>query len=100
MIKIRGYRIETTEIEAVLLNSNKIKQALVFVQGTGMQAKLMAVLQPMPEVRRPTLLELKEICARHLPRYMIIDAVKYIPEMPLTRNGKIDRRSLILKMSE
>jgi acyl-CoA synthetase (AMP-forming)/AMP-acid ligase II len=43
---------------------------------------------------RPTLLELKGVCAARLLRYMIVDMVPSVEALPRTPNGKIDRRAL------
>jgi acyl-coenzyme A synthetase/AMP-(fatty) acid ligase len=92
MLKIRGHRIEPAEIEAVLARHEGIEQACVVSSG-GSDAALVAFLVASgPE--RPGLLALKRHCAGQLPRYMVIDKVRYLDALPRTRNGKLDRQAL------
>ncbi|WNZ58997.1 hypothetical protein QEG98_23035 [Myxococcus sp. MxC21-1] len=37
---------------------------------------------------------MKKHCAERLPRYMIVDEVRVLPELPRTPNGKLNRRAL------
>jgi amino acid adenylation domain-containing protein len=94
MVKVRGRRIELGEIEAALLAHPDVREAGVAVRGQGIEAKLVAFVSrhsgaPMG------LLEAKRHCAERLPRYMIVDEVRTLPELPRTRNGKVDRRALV-----
>lgn len=93
MRKVRGYRIEPGEIEAVLAEHPAIHEVAVIVTGEAMEARLVACAVSKTEPR-PSLLQLKKNCAEHLPRYMIIDALRFFPALPRTRNGKIDRLEL------
>jgi amino acid adenylation domain-containing protein len=92
MVKIRGHRVEPGEVEAALLAHREIREAAVVAAGTGIDARLVAFLvsggAPMP------LLEIKRHCADRLPRHMIVDRASFLPELPRTRNGKIDRLAL------
>jgi clorobiocin biosynthesis protein CloN4 len=64
------------------------------VAGAGVEARLMAFAALVPGARCPSLLALKERCARRLPRPMIIDEVRWLEALPRTSNGKIDRALL------
>ena len=92
MIKVRGYRIEPAEVEAALLAHPAVRGAAVVVVGEGPAGRLVAFLEsketPLP------LLALKKHLATHLPRYMIIDEARYLPTLPRTATGKIDRLQL------
>lgn len=90
MLKIRGHRIEPQEIEAVLEQHPAIASAAVIAAGEGLAARLVAFLVPAA-ADGPRILDLKRYCAERLPRSMIIDDVRFIPEIPRTRNGKVDR---------
>ncbi len=94
MLKVRGHRIEPQEVESVLETHPAVQRAAVVKDGEGTNARLVAVLQIRAKARAPTLLELKRLCAENLPRSMIIDSVRVIEEMPLNRNGKLDRKAL------
>jgi amino acid adenylation domain-containing protein len=93
MVKVRGRRIELGEIEAALLAHPRIREVGVAVRGAGVEARLVAFVACHPGAPLG-LLELKRHCAERLPRYMIVDEVRTLPELPRTRNGKVDRRAL------
>ena len=94
MVKVRGYRIELGGIEAVLELHPQIDAATVVVTGSGLDARLVAFVISVASPSL-TLLNIKRFCAEHLPRYMIVDALFVLSELPRTRNGKIDRLKLI-----
>lgn len=94
LVKVRGHRIELAEIEATLMRHPAINACAVLVVGTDLEARLLAVIVPVTS-SVPPLLELKRHCAEHLPRYMIVDDLLAVAELPYTRNGKIDRQELI-----
>jgi amino acid adenylation domain-containing protein len=93
MVKVRGHRVELGEIETVLGEHPAIHEAVVVLEGSGIEARLTAFVvrtngEPV------TLIDLKRDCSEHLPRYMIVDHVKFLSELPRTRNGKVDRLKL------
>lgn len=93
MVKVRGHRVEPGDIEAALEEHPTIHEAAVIVHGSGMEARLIAFVVSTSSTL-PSLLEIKRHCAERLPRYMIVDAVRFLPALARTRNGKIDRLSL------
>lgn len=93
MVKLRGHRIELGDVESVLAGHAAVAAAAALVVGSGLDARLHAVVVPRPDAR-PGLLSLKAHCAAHLPRYMIIDTVQLLDELPRTANGKLDRAAL------
>ena len=93
MVKVRGHRIEPGEVEAVISAHSDVAEAAVVVRGTGVSARLEAYLVARPG-RRPGTLALKRYLAERLPRYMIVDAIHLMPELPRTRTGKTDRVAL------
>lgn len=93
-IKVRGHRIEIGEIESVLQAHPAISDATVVPTGAGIDTRLLAYAVPSGD-DRPNLLEVKRHCAAALPRHMIIDAIRYVDELPRTSNGKVHRRRLI-----
>jgi amino acid adenylation domain-containing protein len=93
MLKVRGHRIEAGEVEATLLTHPRVREAAVVVHGSGIATRLVAYMVG-DEENRPSLIALKKLCAERLPRSMVIDLARWLPEMPRTRNGKIDRLTL------
>jgi amino acid adenylation domain-containing protein len=92
MVKVRGHRIELGDVEAAIAAHPSVREAAVVVAGEGMEAQLVAFVSCPGEA--PSLLQLKRCCAERLPRYMIVGAVHAVPELPRTRNGKVDRLEL------
>jgi amino acid adenylation domain-containing protein len=98
-IKIRGYRIETGEIEYHLVNQYNIKEAVVLARAdkNGIN-KLVAfiVIKPAYQAENETeqIKDWRMALRINLPDYMIPDELIVIPAMPLTPNGKTDKKAL------
>jgi acyl-coenzyme A synthetase/AMP-(fatty) acid ligase len=90
--------VELGEVEAALLTHPEIEDAAVAAVGSGVQARLVALLAARTDP--PSLLEIKRHCAERLPRHMIIDRAIVVDELPRTRNGKLDRPALERKAAE
>ncbi|MCX7920707.1 MAG: amino acid adenylation domain-containing protein [Clostridia bacterium] len=90
-VKIRGLRIELGEIEAQLLKHESIKEAVVLAKGDGSNKYLCAYIMADSEVGAP---ELREHLLKELPDYMVPSYFVQLDKMPLTPNGKVDRKSL------
>ncbi|AXK37442.1 D-alanine--poly(phosphoribitol) ligase [Streptomyces armeniacus] len=93
MVKIRGHRVELGEVETALMTLDSVFEAAVVVTGSGLAARLHAVVIPA-EGARPSLLAVKRRCAERLPTYMIVDRLSVRDDLPRTQNGKLDRRRL------
>jgi len=99
-VKIRGYRVEPGEIENRLLKHDNIKDAVVIAgKSTASSGYLCAYVVPAKEPK-PSLSELKEYLANDLPGYMIPTYFVFMEKIPLTANGKIDRRGLPIPVVE
>ncbi|MEU5704376.1 AMP-binding protein [Streptomyces aurantiacus] len=93
MVKVRGHRIEPAEVSGVLVAHASVRDAVVVVAGTGLDARLHAFV--VPETGwAPEIAELRRHCARSLPPYMVIDALHTVRGFPRTANGKVDRAAL------
>ncbi|MBI1924147.1 amino acid adenylation domain-containing protein [Candidatus Poribacteria bacterium] len=94
-VKIRGFRIELGEIEAVLAQHPSVQQTVVLArEDQPGDKRLVAYLVPNPE-QEPTPSELRRFLKEKLPDYMVPQAFfVMLKEMPLTPNGKVDRRAL------
>ncbi|HEY0544285.1 MAG TPA: amino acid adenylation domain-containing protein [Pyrinomonadaceae bacterium] len=94
-VKVRGFRVEVGEVEAVLKEHVKIKQAAVvpFDDESG-RKQLAAYLVAVPGDAAPTVSELRSFLREKLLDYMIPTAFVLLDELPLTLSGKVDRRAL------
>ncbi|UCH95419.1 MAG: amino acid adenylation domain-containing protein, partial [Candidatus Aminicenantes bacterium] len=98
-VKIRGFRIETGEIETHLLKHEQVKEAVVLARGDDNRNKyLCAYIVPTGKcsnLRVPGLeLELRKYLSVNLTPYMIPSYFVILDKMPLTPNGKVDRKAL------
>ncbi|WP_088549649.1 non-ribosomal peptide synthetase [Paenibacillus aquistagni] len=91
-VKIRGYRIELDEIETQLLKIAAVQEAKVLDRNDANGQKQL-VAYYVAETRLAAH-ELKEELAKQLPGYMIPSYLVQLSQMPLTPNGKIDRKAL------
>ena len=91
-VKIRGYRIELGEIENTLNSHPKINQVAVVVkEHSNTDKRLLAFYSSSEELSDKSL---KEYLTQTLPNYMIPNHFYFNRELPLTLNGKIDKKSL------
>ncbi|MED5018398.1 amino acid adenylation domain-containing protein [Paenibacillus chibensis] len=91
-VKIRGFRIELGEVENSLLNHPAVSEAIVVAKEDGKGGHyLCAYFTAASDLTNS---ELREHIGKQLPDYMIPSYFMQLPEMPLTPNGKIDRKAL------
>jgi amino acid adenylation domain-containing protein len=91
-VKIRGFRIELGEIESRLLQHDLIEETVVIEKNDFEGGKYLAAYIVSDEELESS--ELREMLARNLPNYMIPTYFVNIPGIPLTANGKLDRKAL------
>lgn len=98
MVKVKGHRIELGEIEAVLDGRTDVADAVCLIArdpegGDRLVAFVTAAPGTTPDPR-----ELRRHCRDFLPGYMIPEHVEVVPALDYTSTGKVDRRSLALRV--
>jgi amino acid adenylation domain-containing protein/non-ribosomal peptide synthase protein (TIGR01720 family) len=95
-VKIRGFRVEPGEVEQVLRQHPDVAEAAVIVQKQSPTSRrLVAYVAPKRGAGAADFLdEVKQFAQGQLPAYMVPAAFVVIPALPLTANGKLDRRAL------
>jgi amino acid adenylation domain-containing protein len=93
-VKLRGFRIELGEIETALLAHPAVGAAVVVARGEGGERLLAAYLAPRETGREPAAAELRAWLEERLPEYMVPGAFVFLAALPLSPNGKVDRRAL------
>jgi acyl-coenzyme A synthetase/AMP-(fatty) acid ligase/aryl carrier-like protein len=91
-IKIRGYRVELGEIESRISEHSLIKESVVLALGDGANKRLVAYVVADPTDNLPRTLH--SYLSSKLPDYMVPSAFVRLDSLPLTTNGKLDRRAL------
>ncbi|MEH2211066.1 amino acid adenylation domain-containing protein [Nostoc sp.] len=93
-VKIRGFRIELGEIEAVLAQHPAVQEAVVTATEDipGNQRLLAYVVLKQTDACANA--QLQQFLKQKLPEYMLPSAIVHLEALPLTANGKVDRRAL------
>ncbi|WP_339373114.1 amino acid adenylation domain-containing protein, partial [Paenibacillus elgii] len=91
-VKIRGYRIELGEVEARLLDVEHVQEAIVVAREDEAGQKQLCAY--FVGERQLTLSHIREALSDKLPGYMIPSYFVQLERMPLTPNGKVDRKAL------
>ena len=95
-IKMRGYRIELGDIEENLVALEEVEQAAVLPRRDGEKIKSLTAFVNAPELSG-TLADaklIKFLLKEKLPHYMIPRNIKFVDKLPMTANGKLDRKKL------
>lgn len=87
LVKIRGYRIELGEVEAGLLSVDAVTGAVAWSDGRELRAAVSSGTAVTDE-------QIRELLAEVLPPQMIPRSVSVVGELPLTANGKYDRKKV------
>ena len=91
-VKVRGFRIELGEIESQLINHQDVESAIVIVLKDYRGDNFLSAYFVSPtEIGKD---ELIHHLAHELPEYMIPQHIIQLEQIPLTPNGKVDRKSL------
>ncbi|MDJ0615616.1 MAG: amino acid adenylation domain-containing protein [Calothrix sp. MO_192.B10] len=92
-VKIRGFRIEVGEIEAVLAQHDNVREAVVIAREDIPGDKRLVAYLTTNDAKN-TINDLRSFLKTKLPEYMIPGAFVLLEAMPLTPNGKVNRRGL------
>jgi len=93
-VKVRGFRIELGEIEAVLSQYPTIQRSVVILrEDIPADKRVVAYFEPIIG-QEPDITELRSFFKQKLPDYMIPNAFVSLESLPLSPNGKIDRKKL------
>ncbi|WP_225409381.1 non-ribosomal peptide synthetase [Stigmatella hybrida] len=93
-VKIAGHRIELGEIEAVLVRHPSIREAVVAAPGERTSRRLVAYLVPVEGQEPPSDEALRAFLGAALPQYMVPAVFVRLEQLPLSSNGKVDRKAL------
>jgi len=93
-VKIRGFRIEPGEIESALAKHPSVRAAAVIVREDIPGEKRIVAYVVSGSRKNPEINELRNFLRRQLPDYMVPSAFVFLKAMPLTPNGKVNRREL------
>jgi amino acid adenylation domain-containing protein len=93
-VKVRGFRIELEEIEAVLSRYPSVEAVVVQAWEEEPGARRLVAYLVLEGEDSPTAAELRNYLSVKLPDYMIPAAFVRMESLPLTANGKVDRKAL------
>lgn len=93
-VKLRGYRVELSAIGDVLTGHPAVQDAVVQVtEGDSAEKRLIAAVVPAPGAALAAT-ELRTLLQQKLPAYMVPTLWTIVDRIPVTANGKVDRRAL------
>ncbi len=93
-IKLRGYRIELDEIQAALIALPDIREAVVVVIGSTDHDRRLGAYLVLNEGVAPQVSAWRATLSERLPDHMIPSHFVVLEQLPLTANGKVDRKAL------
>ncbi len=94
-VKVRGFRVEPGEVESALARHPSVSQAVVVARDRGVDGDKQLIGYVVVDPSSPVDgAQVRRFAADHLPEFMVPTVVLTIDSVPLTANGKLDRRAL------
>jgi len=93
-VKIRGFRVEVEEIEKTLIRHPAVKEAVVAARQSGVGDNRLVAYFVLQDSSANYSSEIRDYLRISLPEYMVPHSYVAVEALPLTFNGKIDRRAL------
>ncbi|MBE1533910.1 non-ribosomal peptide synthetase [Actinomadura algeriensis] len=93
-VKIRGYRVEPGEVQARLRADPRLRDAVVVARADGPGGPRLVAYVVAADGGSPDIGALRASLAADLPAYMVPSAFVAVPAIPLTPQGKVDKRAL------
>jgi amino acid adenylation domain-containing protein len=94
LVKIRGFRVELGEIEVALQEHPAVRECVVAAREDVPGEKRLVAYFTASRQTVPTRMDLRDFLSEKLPDYMVPSLFVPLESMPLTDNGKVDRRAL------
>jgi hypothetical protein len=93
-VKIRGVRIELGEVESVLSQHPSVRETVVSASERGSVDKSLVAYVVAKQSPAPTTTDLRNFVKQKLPESMVPSAFVLVDALPVTANGKVDRKAL------
>ncbi|USX53958.1 amino acid adenylation domain-containing protein [Lentzea sp. HUAS12] len=94
-VKVRGHRIELGEVESVLDRAAGVRKSVAaVVPGPDDRPRLIAFVVPADPAAPPAAPDLSAHLLTRVPQYMVPSRFTFLPELPITANGKVDHTAL------
>ncbi|MDF5727414.1 MAG: amino acid adenylation domain-containing protein [Rhizonema sp. PD38] len=93
-IKIRGFRIELGEIEAAISQHPKVRETVVVVHSDSSNSQQIVAYVIFQKEQTLTITQLRDFLESKLPNYMVPATFVILEAIPLTSNGKVNRKAL------
>jgi len=90
-VKIRGYRVELDEVEAAMRQQTGVARAAAIVTGEGASARIVGYVTGDGALDGASV---KDAMRSSVPDYMVPSTIMVLDDLPMTPNGKLDRRAL------
>ena len=94
-VKVRGFRIELGEIESVLVQLPNVQDAVAVARDDSPGDKSIVAYLVVDGRPNPPVSELRSYLKSKLPDFMVPSAFVFLDQLPMTPNGKVDRRALL-----